>query len=170
MIQVIKYPEKERWKELIQRPVIDSSSLEKPVSKILKKVKEKGDRAVRNYTKEFDGVKLKKLAVSEKEILSAEKLLSKELKDAIQQAKSNIEKFHKALAEEVKVIETMPGIKCWRKSVGIEKVGIYIPGGTAPFFSTVLMLAIPASIAGCKEIVLCTPPTPLSATTERGWG
>lgn len=159
MIQVIKYPEKKEWNEIIKRPVFETASLEKSVKKILAKVRAKGDKAVRKYTKEFDGVKLKKLAVSEKEIRAAEKLLPSELKQAIQQAKINIEKFHRSQIENVNVIETMPGIKCWRRSVGIEKVGIYIPGGTAPLFSTVLMLAIPASLSRCKEIVLCTPPS-----------
>jgi histidinol dehydrogenase len=159
MIKTIKYPSKEDWQEMIKRPVAETISLEKTVKKILEKVKAKGDKAVRKYTKEFDGVSLKKLEVSKKEIIAAEKLLSQELKNAIQQAKANIEKFHIAQIEVVKTIETMPGIKCWRKSVGIEKVGIYVPGGTAPLFSTVLMLAIPASIAGCKEIILCTPPS-----------
>lgn len=159
MINVIKYPERKDWQEIVKRPVIENASLEKTVKKILEKVKAKGDKAVRKYTKEFDGVKLKKITSSEKEISVAEKLLSAELKEAIKQAKSNIEKFHRSQLEEINIIETMPGIKCWRKSVGIEKVGIYIPGGTAPLFSTVLMLAIPASIAGCKEIILCSPPS-----------
>jgi histidinol dehydrogenase len=159
MINVFKYPDRKDWQEIIKRPVFETASLEKAVKKILDKVKEKGDKAVRKYTKEFDGVKLKKLAVNEKEIQAAEKLLPVELKEAIQQAKLNIEKFHRSQVEEIKLIETMPGINCWRKSVGIEKVGIYIPGGTAPLFSTVLMLAVPASISGCKEIVLCTPPS-----------
>ena len=159
MIKVIKQPSKEDWQEIVKRPVFENSSLEKTVKKILDKVKGKGDKAVRKYTKDFDGVKLKKLAVSEKEIKTAENLLSQKLKDAIQQAKSNIEKFHRSQIEETKVVETMPAINCWRKSVGIEKVGIYIPGGSAPLFSTVLMLAIPAVIAGCKEIILCTPPS-----------
>ena len=159
MINVIKYPDKKDWQEIIKRPVFENASLEKVVKKILEKVMTKGDKAVRKYTKDFDGVKLKKLTVSEKEIKTAENLLSQELKDAIKQAKSNIEKFHSSQIEETKVVETMPGINCWRKSVGIEKVGIYIPGGSAPLFSTVLMLAIPAFIAGCKEIILCTPPS-----------
>jgi histidinol dehydrogenase len=159
MINVIKYSNKEDWPELIKRPVFENASLEKAVKKILDKEKDKGDKAVRKYTKEFDGVKLKKIIVSEKEIKAAENLLSQELKDAIQQARSNIEKFHLSQIEEVKVVETMPGINCWRRSIGIEKVGIYIPGGSAPLFSTVLMLAIPAVIAGCKEIILCTPPS-----------
>jgi len=159
MIKVIKHPNKEDWQEIVKRPVFENASLEKVVKKILEKVKTKGDKAVRKYTKDFDGVKLKKLTVSEKEIKTAENLLPQELKDAIQQAKSNIEKFHSSQIEEIKVIETMPGINCWRRSVGIERVGIYIPGGSAPLFSTVLMLAIPAVIAGCKEIILCTPPS-----------
>ena len=159
MINVIKYPERKDWQEIIKRPVFETAFLEKTVKKILEKVKAKGDKAIRNYTKEFDGVKLKKLAVSEREIRSAEGLLSQELKDAIQQAKSNIEKFHRSQVEGIKVIETMPGINCWRKSVGIEKVGIYIPGGSAPLFSTVLMLTVPAAIAECKEIILCSPPS-----------
>lgn len=159
MIKVIKHPTKEDWQDIVKRPVFENVALEKAVKKILDKIKDKGDKAVRKYTKEFDGVKLKKPAVCEKEIKAAEDLLSSELKNAIQQAKFNIEKFHRSQIEEIKVIETMPGINCWRKSVGIEKVGIYIPGGSAPLFSTVLMLAIPAVIAGCKEIILCTPPS-----------
>ena len=163
MIKKISYPNKEEWQELVKRPVAETASLEKTVIKILKKVKAQGDKAVRKYTKEFDKVKLKKLEVTKKEIEAAEKLVPQELKEAIQQAKLNIEKFHLSQVEDVKIIETMPGIDCWRKSAGIEKVGIYIPGGTAPLFSTVLMLAVPANIAGCKEIILVTPPSPLSS-------
>src|SRR5436190_2161578 len=159
MINVIKYPDRSNWQEIIKRPVLETASLEKVVKKILEKVNLKGDKAVKKYTNEFDGVKLKKLLVSEKEIEEAKELMPPELKEAIKQAKSNIEKFHQSQVDEIKIIETMPGINCWRKSVGIEKVGIYIPGGTAPLFSTVLMLAVPASLAGCKEIVLCTPPS-----------
>ena len=159
MIKVIQHPDSKEWQELIKRPAFENASLERVVKKILDKVKDKGDKAVRKYTKEFDGVKLKKLTVSEKEIKAAENSLTQELKNAIQQSKSNIEKFHCSQIEGTKVIETMPGINCWRRSVGIEKVGIYIPGGTAPLFSTVLMLGIPAAIAGCKEIILCTPPS-----------
>src|SRR6187200_485493 len=159
MINVIKYPDKKDWQEIVKRPVFENASLEKVVKKILDKVKAKGDKAIRKYTKDFDGVKLKKLTVSEKEIKASENSLSQELKDAIQLAKSNIEKFHSSQSEEIKLIETMPGINCWRRSVGIEKVGIYIPGGSAPLFSTVLMLTIPATIANCKEITLCTPPS-----------
>ncbi len=159
MINVIKYPDRNEWQEMVSRPVIENVSLEKTVRKILEKVKAKGDKAVRKYTKEFDGVKLKKLAVSNNEIDAADDLLSADLKKAIQQARLNIEKFHRSQLEEIEVIETMPGINCWRRSVGIEKIGLYVPGGSAPLFSTVLMLAIPASIAGCKEIVLCSPPS-----------
>lgn len=159
MIHILKYPGRKDWEEIIRRPAFETASLEKAVKKILEKVKTKGDRAIRKYTKEFDGVKLKKLAVDEKEIKAAEQLLTGELKEAIQQAKLNIEKFHRAQADDLKMIETMPGIKCWRKSVGIEKVGIYVPGGTAPLFSTVLMLAVPAAIVQCKEIILCSPPS-----------
>ncbi|HVT83639.1 MAG TPA: histidinol dehydrogenase [Chitinophagaceae bacterium] len=158
MIKEIKYPEKINWNELIKRPAIENILLEKTVRKILDKVKAKGNKALKKFTKDLDGVKLKKISVTEKEIAAAEKLITEDLKKAIQQAKSNIEKFHSAQKEEIKEIEIMPGIICRRRSVAIEKVGIYIPGGSAPLFSTVLMLAIPAQLAGCKEIVLCTPP------------
>jgi histidinol dehydrogenase len=159
MINVLKYPDRKDWQDIVKRPVFETASLEKSVKKILERVKAKGDKAIRKYTNEFDGVKLKKLAVTEKEIKLAELSLPDELKNSIKQAKANIEKFHQSQIEQVNVIETIPGIKCWRRSTGIEKVGIYIPGGTAPLFSTVLMLAVPAKIAGCKEIILCTPPS-----------
>jgi len=158
-MQTYNYPGKELWQEISQRPASDHSSLEKSVKKILQKVKEKGDKAVKKFTKEFDGVSLKKLAVTGKEIAEAASLLSPELKQAIEQAKKNIETFHLSQKEETRRIETMPGVLCWRETRGIEKVGLYIPGGSAPLFSTVLMLAVPASIAGCQEIVLCTPPS-----------
>ena len=158
MISLIKYPDRKEWKDLIKRPVMETASLEKIVRKIRDKVKAKGDKAILKYTKQFDHVRLKTLAVSKSEIDEAAFSLPDELKQAIQQAKQNIEKFHLSQVEEIKPIETMPGIKCWRRPVAIEKVGIYIPGGTAPLFSTVLMLAIPASIAGCNEIILCSPP------------
>lgn len=159
MMQTYKYPNRNEWNEIIQRPTVDYNSLEKAVRKILNKVKEKGDKAIRKFTREFDGVSLKKIQVSDKEIQQAESLLSEELKAAIQQAKRNIETFHLSQKEEIKKIETMPGVLCWRQSAAIEKIGLYIPGGSAPLFSTVLMLAAPASIAGCKEIILCTPPS-----------
>ena len=157
-MELIKYPEKNEWRDLLRRPAIDSLSLEKKVRKILENVKEKGDKAVKKYSKEFDGIKLKKLQVSDKEIKEADKLVADELKQAIRTAKSNIEKFHSTQLHDEDIVETMPGVKCWRKNIAIEKVGLYIPGGTAPLFSTILMLGVPAKIAGCKEIVLCTPP------------
>lgn len=152
------FPEKKIWPELIQRPVMDTSSLETTVQNILSEVKKKGDAAVIKYTLQFDKADVKDLQVSEAEIEEGIKAVNDDLKKAIQQAKANIEKFHAAQKEETKIIETMSGIKCWRKSVPIEKVGLYIPGGTAPLFSTVLMLAVPAKLAGCQEIILCTPP------------
>lgn len=158
MIEVIKYPEKAEWTQLTKRPAIENILLEKAVRKILDKVKAKGDKALKKFTKELDGVKLKKIQVAEKEIIAAEKLVPTDLKEAIQKAKYNIEKFHKAQKEDELEIEILPGITCRRKSIAIEKVGIYIPGGTAPLFSTVLMLAIPAQLADCNEINLCTPP------------
>ncbi len=158
MIQLIKYPEKKQWTTIVQRPLIDSTSLENTVSGVLKEVALNGDEAVRKFTKEFDKVELKNLQVSDAEIASAANNVSVELIAAIQLAKSNIEKFHKAQQEKEAVIETTDGVKCWRRSIGIEKVGLYIPGGSAPLFSTILMLAIPAKIAGCREIILCTPP------------
>lgn len=152
------YPDKNEWSEIIKRPTIDHSSLELVVQSILLDVKENGDDAVRKYTLQFDKASLEDLSVEGYAIAKATESLNEDLKKAIQQAQKNIYKFHAAQREEIKVIETMPGVKCWRKSVGIEKVGLYIPGGTAPLFSTILMLAIPAKLAGCKEIILCTPP------------
>ena len=152
------YPMPDQWEELAKRPVTDEAALEKPVRRILRKVKENGDRAVRKFTNEFDGVKLKKLRVTDNEIKAAEEMLPEELKQAIRLAKENIERFHQTQQEAVTVTETMPGIRCWRQSLPIVKTGLYIPGGSAPLFSTVLMLAIPAKLAGCKEIILCTPP------------
>lgn len=158
-MQLFKYPDTEQWNQLVERPVFENVELEKKVKKILEKVKANGDKAIRKYANEFDGIKIKKLTVSEKEFATASMLVEASLKTAIQQAKNNIELFHRAQQEETKQIETMPGVLCWRKAVGIEKVGLYIPGGSAPLFSTVLMLTVPALLAGCKEIVLCTPPS-----------
>jgi len=157
-MKTIKYPKKNDWFELLKRPAFDSKSLERAVQSILTDVMQNGNVAIRKYTKEFDKVELDTFLVSDTEFLEAEKNVSTDLKNAIQLAKSNIEKFHSSQKEEVKVIETSEGVKCWRKSVAIEKVGLYIPGGSAPLFSTVLMLGIPAVLAGCNEIVLCTPP------------
>ena len=157
-MKIFNNPKLSEWEKLSKRPTTAAVSLEKSVKKILKEVKAKGDRAVKKFTKDFDGVKLKKIEVSEKEIKAAEKSIAPELKIAIEIAADNIRRFHLPQLKNEEVVETMPGIRCFRKSVGIEKVGLYIPGGTAPLFSTILMLGIPANIAGCKEIVLCSPP------------
>lgn len=158
-MKLYRYPVKAMWPELIRRPEADTAAIEKSVKKILDKVKQKGDKAIRKLTKEFDGITLKQFYVPESEINDAAGLLSPALKEAIQAAKKNIEFFHGAQQEEIKKMEPMPGITCWRQSVGIEKVGLYIPGGSAPLFSTVLMLGIPAQLAGCRSVVLCTPPS-----------
>jgi histidinol dehydrogenase len=158
-MQLIKNPHRKDWKELLQRPYVDSTAVVDAVQTILNAVKQHGDEALWSLTKKFDGVELKSFTVSEEEIESASSRLSEELKTAIKRAKENIETFHSAQLKSAEIIETMPGIQCWRKSVGIQKVGLYIPGGTAPLFSTVLMLGIPAKLAGCKEIILCTPCT-----------
>ena len=150
-------PEKNKWPQLLQRPVFDTSSLEKIVTVILEDVKLNGDAAAKKYALQFDGVELNDLKVSPKEIDEAIALVDDNLKAAIAIAKNNILKFHGAQKETVKQIETTSGVVCWRKAVAIEKVGLYIPGGTAPLFSTLLMLGIPAMLAGCKEIVVCTP-------------
>ena len=150
-------PSKDQWNEIIQRPVLDSKPLEQTVSAILNDVKLNGDEAVKKYAAQFDKVQLDELKVSEAEIQEALLLVDKELKAAIAIAKNNITKFHQAQQEEIKQIETTGGVLCWRKSVAIQKVGLYIPGGSAPLFSTLLMLGVPAVLAGCKEIVVCTP-------------
>jgi histidinol dehydrogenase len=156
-MQVINNPSKNNWKQLLERPYVDNTSVLNTVREILNSVKKDGDAALKDLTKKFDGALLSELAVSEGEIADAEDMISDELKAAIRQARDNISRFHQEQVKEESRIETMPGVECWRKSVGIDKVGLYIPGGTAPLFSTVLMLAIPAVIAGCKEIILCTP-------------
>ena len=154
----IEYPKKSDWESLLKRPVFDTKSLEDRVVPILQQVKEKGDEVLKKFTLEFDKINIENLSVSDEEILESEKLVSDELKKAIDIARINIEKFHLAQREEIKKMETSKGVICWRKSVPISKVGLYIPGGTAPLFSTILMLGVPANIAGCEEIVLCTPP------------
>lgn len=151
-------PIKENWAELTQRPVINQEQLTQAVSSIISDVKQNGDNALIKYASLFDGVELNSLTVSKAEIEKAKEQVPTELKEAIQQAYNNIFAFHKAQQVTEEVVETTPGVKCWRKSVAIEKVGLYIPGGSAPLFSTILMLGIPAQIAGCKELVLCTPP------------
>ncbi len=157
-MKIIEYPQHKDWKSLLSRPALDNSSLTETVTAVLDDIKSRGDAAVKEYELKFDKVQLDSLQVSEAEIAEAETLVADELKNAIRLAKGNIEKFHAAQDHELPRIETMPGVTCWQKAMPIEKVGLYIPGGTAPLFSTVLMLAVPARIAGCKEIVLCTPP------------
>ncbi len=142
----------------ITRPTFDNTILQQKVKGILEDVKLQGDAAIARYTAQFDGVSLTTIAVSQEEIEEASSLLTEDLKQAIQTAANNIRVFHQKQITKPEVVETMPGVQCWRKSVGIEKVGLYIPGGTAPLFSTILMLGIPAQLAGCKEIVLCSPP------------
>ena len=156
-MKIVKNPDKKEWGELIKRPVKDFKKIEEIVKPILKKVRKKGDKALRKFALEYDQVELKDLLVSKREIEEAQEQVSDELKEAIAVAKSNIERFHEKQKEGLLEVETMPGVICMRKSVAIEKVGLYIPGGTAPLFSTVLMLGIPANIAGCKEIIICTP-------------
>ena len=155
---LISNPDKSQWQEILKRPVMNTENLFDTVRSVIDRVKEEGDRAVLDYEEKFDKVVLSSLAVSEEEQQEAENLVSEDLKAAIRLAKQNIETFHAAQRFEGKKVQTQPGVTCWQKAVAIEKVGLYIPGGTAPLFSTVLMLAVPARIAGCKEIVLCTPP------------
>lgn len=157
-MKVYNNPDKTDWPKILARPAFERKSLDEKVMGILKDIQSFGDIAIKRFTLEFDKVNLKDFRVSASEIEAATVNLSDELKSAIQQAKKNIDTFHQTQKEPVTIVETMPGVKCWRKSVGIEKVGLYIPGGTAPLFSTILMLGIPAKIAGCKEIILCTPP------------
>ena len=157
-MEIIKYPSKEEWVSLVKRPALDVTTLFDTVRTVLDEVRQEGDVAVKRYEEKFDKVTLTDLQVSEAEIEEACELVSEELKQAIRTAKDNIEKFHASQRFIGHKIETTPGVTCWQKAVAIEKVGLYIPGGTAPLFSTVLMLAVPAHIAGCKEIVLCTPP------------
>nr|WP_322624797.1 histidinol dehydrogenase [uncultured Flavobacterium sp.] len=157
-MKTILNPDRTQWQSLFARPALDVQDLNTLVQQVFTEVRQNGDKAVTKYTQLFDGVAALSITVSQAEIEAATATISDELKAAIQLAKSNIEKFHTAQREEKQVIETTPGVSCWRESRGIEKVGIYIPGGSAPLFSTVLMLAVPATIAGCKEIILCTPP------------
>ena len=157
-MKLIKYPDRSQWNEILKRPVLETESLFDTVRNIINRVRAGGDRVVMEYEAVFDKAELTSLAVTSAEIEEAEKEIPIELKAAIYLAKRNIETFHSAQRFEGKKVDTMEGVTCWQKAVAIEKVGLYIPGGTAPLFSTVLMLAIPAKIAGCKEIVLCTPP------------
>ena len=157
-MNIIKYPARQEWAQIIERPHLDTAQLNQTVAAVLADVKTRGDEAVKGYELKFDHVDLEALAVSQAEIDEAQKLVSSQLRQAIELAHENIRKFHESQRFRTKKVETQPGVVCWQKSVAIEKVGLYIPGGTAPLFSTVLMLATPAKIAGCREIVLCTPP------------
>lgn len=154
-----EFPPEETWEDLLKRPSAENGTVEQDVLPILHEVKKRGDAALLEFTERFDGVKLDSMLVSEEEIAASEAATSFELREAILLAKNNIEWFHNAQHIGVMKVETMPGVNCWRKSVPVERVGLYIPGGSAPLFSTILMLAIPAKLAGCKEIILCTPPS-----------
>lgn len=160
MIQTVLYPGREDYAALLQRPHKDAADLGSIVAGVLQDVRREGDTAVLRYEEKFDKVCLTSLAVSEEEIQEAEHLISDELKNSIRLAHANIHRFHHAQRMQPVSVETAPGVHCWQKSVAIERVGLYIPGGTAPLFSTVLMLATPAKIAGCADIVLCSPPSP----------
>jgi histidinol dehydrogenase len=157
-MNVILYPERKEWPNFLKRPYVDNAAVLESVQQIMNQVRTGGDAALLELSKRLDGAALHSLAVSEGDIAHAEEKVPAGLKAAIQQAKKNIETFHAAQHAELKKIETEPGIICWQKSIAIEKVGLYIPGGTAPLFSTVLMLGVPAQLAGCREIILCTPP------------
>ncbi len=157
-MKLINYPDRSEWTELLKRPVLNTENLFDTVRGIIDRVKLEGDSAVLEMEAKFDQVELASLTVTEEEMKEAELLVDEELKSAIRLAKQNIETFHAAQRFVGKKVETLPGVTCWQKAIAIDKVGLYIPGGTAPLFSTVLMLAVPAKIAGCKEIVLCTPP------------
>ena len=157
-MNIIYYPERSRWSSLLRRTAIDTGAISETVRGVLSDVRVRGDRAVTDYEEKFDKVRLSSLEVTEEEFDEAEALVSPELKKAIETAAANIATFHAAQRFVTRKVTTTPGVTCWQKAVAIERVGLYIPGGTAPLFSTVLMLAVPAKIAGCKEIVLCTPP------------
>lgn len=157
-MKIYRYPKKEQWAEIVARPRLDLTKLNETVSTVLNDIRQRGDEAIREYELKFDKAILSNLAVTEQEMDEAEKLVSDELRDAIILAHHNIKVFHISQRFVGQKVKTQEGVTCWQKSVAIERVGLYIPGGTAPLFSTVLMLATPAKIAGCKEIVLCTPP------------
>lgn len=157
-MQIIKYPDRTNWQELIKRPVMDTRQLSEAVASIIRDVRASGDEALRGFSKQFDAIELDEFLVTDDEIATAEEALSPDLKHALAVAKANIEKFHAIEFPEPTKTETTPGVVCWKRSLPIEKVGLYIPAGSAPLFSTVLMLAIPAKLAGCREIVMCSPP------------
>lgn len=157
-MKIYRYPIKDSWKDLVKRPVLEQKEISGLITDIFAEVEKNGDKALREFNKKFDKSDTQSISVTEEEIENAEKQISNELKQAIQQAKENISKFHASQKQEIQKVETVKGVVCWRENRAVERVGIYIPGGTAPLFSTVLMLAVPANLAGCKEIVLCTPP------------
>lgn len=158
-MEIIKYPARDAWSKILKRPELNYSGLFESVENILAEVRENGDSALRNFSKQFDNVEIDAFEVSKEELLEAEKLVPAELKQAIEMARRNIWKFHSEQQKDYTEIETSPGVFCWQKALPIDKVGLYIPGGSAPLFSTVLMLGIPAQIAECKEVILCTPPS-----------
>ena len=157
-MQIIQRPDIKEWSSIIARPALEKQGLDRTVAKIMEAVRRRGDKALRKYTRDFDGVSLRRSEVTLKEIRTAEKMLDEDLKSAIRQAADNIQKFHETQAHREPQVETMRGVTCWRRSLPIGKVGLYIPGGTAPLFSTILMLGIPARLAGCPEVILCSPP------------
>jgi histidinol dehydrogenase len=157
MMQVVEYPNKKDWQQLLRRPSQDFTSVKTIVEKILNDVKQRGDAALKDYTKQFDKIELNSFLVNDEEWKTAE-TIDENLKAAINISIKNVRKFHEAQQQPIEKIETMPGVVCWRKSVAIEKVGLYIPGGTAPLFSTLIMLGVPAAVAACKQIIVCTPP------------
>jgi histidinol dehydrogenase len=157
-MKLYKNPARAEWESLTRRPAMETESLEQSVKKILQEVKQNGDEALRKFTKQFDKADVKEFAATNDEFIAAQSALEPKLKAAILSARVNIETFHKTQLTEAQPVETMPGVLCWRKNIAIEKVGLYIPGGTAPLFSTLLMLGVPAKLAGCKEIIVCTPP------------
>lgn len=158
MMEIYRYPERKIWPDLVKRPVLKREEISELIAQIFETVEKDGDQALIEFNKKFDKAVTPEILVSEEEVENAENEISEELKKAIGQARENISKFHAAQITETEKIETVKGVTCWRENRAVEKVGIYIPGGTAPLFSTVLMLAVPANLAGCKEIILCTPP------------
>ncbi|CAM3161928.1 histidinol dehydrogenase [Chryseobacterium flavum] len=157
-MKIYRYPTKDSWKDLVKRPVLEQKEISALITEIFTEVKKNGDKALIEFNHKFDKADTQSISVTREEIENAEKQVSDELKKAVQQAKENISKFHASQKQEIQKIETMKGVVCWRENRAVERVGIYIPGGTAPLFSTVLMLAVPANLAGCKEIILCSPP------------
>lgn len=158
-MKIIRYPNHQAWPQIVERPHLDVSQLNNTVATVLQDIRKRGDEALRAYEERFDHVCLTDLAVSEAEMMEAESLVDSDLKRSLELAHANIQKFHESQLANPQKVQTAPGVECWQKCIAIQKVGLYIPCGTAPLFSTVLMLATPAKIAGCEEIVLCTPPS-----------